>query len=156
MPLLKIMRRNAINTNKMLCRVCIWNRYLQGMVTPKKPLIALSLWCKMDHSATTFSSCNFTGRYCECFDSKPLPWAFCQEYALTQYKNAAFREAAHARNLLINNVPDSTLSMVNGTPIYTVTYKPVTEWLWAILLLFWLTEHFSSTVNTCYIVRNVI
>lgn len=51
------------------------------------------------------------------FDSKPRLSAFCQDSALTQYKNAAFREAAHARNLLINSVPDSTLSMVNGSHI---------------------------------------
>lgn len=136
--------------------VFIWNRYLEWIVSLKKPLIAVSLGCKMGHSAATFSNCNFTRRYCECFDYKPLPSASCQESALTQYKNAAFREAAHARNLLINSVPDSTLSVVNGTHIYTVTYKAVTEWLWATLLFFWLTEHFSSTVNTCYIVRNVI
>lgn len=37
--------------------------------------------------------------------------------ALTQYKNAAFREADHARNLLINSVPNSTVSVLNGTHI---------------------------------------
>lgn len=51
------------------------------------------------------------------FDSKPQLSAFCRDFALTRYKNAALKEAAHARNLLINSVPDSTLSMVNGIHI---------------------------------------
>lgn len=49
-------------------------------------------------------------------DPKPRLSAFCQDSVLTQYKNAAFR-AAHARNLLINSVPESTFSVVNGTHI---------------------------------------
>lgn len=51
------------------------------------------------------------------FDSEPELSAFYRDSALTQYKNTALREAAHAKNLLINSVPDSTLSMVNGIHI---------------------------------------
>lgn len=51
------------------------------------------------------------------FHSKTRLSACCQDSALTHHDNAAFREAAHARNLLINSVPDSTFSMVKGTHI---------------------------------------
>lgn len=87
----------------------IYDEYLQRTMTLKKPIIAPGLGCKMGHLSHNLLWLQFHRKRLWMFDSKPTPSAFCQDSTLTQYKNAVFREAAHARNLLINGVPEHFL-----------------------------------------------
>lgn len=87
----------------------IYDEYLQRTMTLKKPIIAPSLGCKMGHLSHNLLWRQFHRKTLWMFDSKPMPSAFWQDSTLTQYKNAAFRKAAHARNLLINSMPEHFL-----------------------------------------------